>query len=385
MIKKLIHLVLAMFVVGVVAAQEVSLRSDHPDEYVVVRGDTLWDIAGRFLDQPWQWPAIWHVNPQIDNPHLIYPGDRISLVYVDGEPRLVLDRGKPVVRLSPEMQRTPAEPIASIPLGDIQPYLRNVWMAGDSEWENMAYVVANYEQRFAVPERDRTYARGVQGNVGDEFVIVRARNAYYRETGWGQDDERKLRRVALGRFGDKVPSDHREPMVGGELIGYEMWEVARATLVKQGDPAILEINSSRMETSEGDRVMPARDIVYDPYFQPHAMNTVPDGFEVLAVTENRHSVGHYDIVTLNVGANQGVETGHVFSAFRPGVELRDPVKYPSGRWRVFSDEAEVTLPAEYDGQVMVFRVFDEVSFALMMDGRRGIQENDILRHPSEKL
>ena len=82
----------AALLTGVVLAQDVSVRSDHPDRYVVVKGDTLWDISGRFLDKPWQWPSIWHANPQIENPHLIYPGDVLTLVYVDGVPQLRLSR-----------------------------------------------------------------------------------------------------------------------------------------------------------------------------------------------------------------------------------------------------------------------------------------------------
>ena len=93
MIRTLMHLTFAaIMLTGVALAQDVSVRSDHPDEYVVVKGDTLWDISGRFLDKPWQWPAIWHANPQIENPHLIYPGDVVSLVYIDGVPQLRLNR-----------------------------------------------------------------------------------------------------------------------------------------------------------------------------------------------------------------------------------------------------------------------------------------------------
>ena len=113
MIRKLIHFAIAAMLTGVVLAQDVSVRSDHPDEYVVVRGDTLWDISGRFLDKPWQWPAIWHANPQIENPHLIYPGDLISLVYIDGVPQLRLRRGGPV-KLSPGI-RVVDDAIKAIP------------------------------------------------------------------------------------------------------------------------------------------------------------------------------------------------------------------------------------------------------------------------------
>ena len=98
------------------------LRADHPAHYVVKKGDTLWDISARFLRSPWRWPDIWYVNPQIANPHLIYPGDRLDLVYIDGKPRLVLNRGP--IKLSPKVRSKPWDgAIPTIPIGDIAPFL----------------------------------------------------------------------------------------------------------------------------------------------------------------------------------------------------------------------------------------------------------------------
>ncbi len=125
MIRKLILIAFTALLTGVVMAQDVSIRSDHPDEYVVVRGDTLWDISGRFLDKPWQWPSIWHANPQIANPHLIYPGDTLSLVYIDGVPQLRLRRGN-TIKLSPTARVVDREPINAIPFDTIKPFIRNI-------------------------------------------------------------------------------------------------------------------------------------------------------------------------------------------------------------------------------------------------------------------
>src|SRR5210317_306970 len=123
--KKIFHLILVAMLAGSAMAQDVSVRADHPDEYVVVKGDTLWDISGKFLEQPWQWPAIWHANPQIENPHLIYPGDRISLVYIDGQPRLVVNGGKQTKRLSPGIRKEPREPIPPIEWAAIEKFVTN--------------------------------------------------------------------------------------------------------------------------------------------------------------------------------------------------------------------------------------------------------------------
>ena len=181
-LRKLVYLILVMMLAGAVAAQDVSIRADHPDEYVVVRGDTLWDISARFLDKPWQWPAIWHANPQIANPHLIYPGDRISLVYVDGQARLTVDRGKPVKRLSPDMRVTDRDSISAIPLSAIKPFIKNARIISSQQYEGLPYIVSNVEQRVATAVGDRTYARGLAGDVGQRYVIVRLNNIYFRSS-----------------------------------------------------------------------------------------------------------------------------------------------------------------------------------------------------------
>ena len=143
MIRRLIYLTFAaLWLTGVVVAQDVSVRSDHPDEYVVVKGDTLWDISGRFLDKPWQWPAIWHANPQIENPHLIYPGDVISLVYVDGVPQLRLRRGD-TVKLSPTVRASDRDAIQAIPFDSIAPFVRNLRILSPEEFAELPYIVAN--------------------------------------------------------------------------------------------------------------------------------------------------------------------------------------------------------------------------------------------------
>lgn len=164
---------------GVAIAQDVAVRSDHPDDYVVVKGDTLWDISGRFLDKPWQWPSIWHANPQIENPHLIYPGDVISLVYVDGVPQLRLRRGgSDTVRLSPSIRVTDRDAINAIPFSAIEPFVRDIRILSPSEFEGLPYVVANDDQHMNATYGDKTFGRGLNAEVGEEFVIARLNSIY---------------------------------------------------------------------------------------------------------------------------------------------------------------------------------------------------------------
>ncbi len=389
-IRKLIYLILVTMLAGAALAQDVSVRADHPDEYVVVRGDTLWDISARFLEKPWQWPAIWHANPQIANPHLIYPGDRISLVYVDGQARLVVDRGKPMRKLSPQVRSSGREAVTAIPLSRLKPFIRNSVVITAEQFEGLPYIVANYEGRMNTTVGDRTYARKISGQVGQEFMIVRLNNIYYRMD--GED-----RRALMPEGHTHVPDDLELPVgfwkplntwgKSVDIIGYEMAEVARATLLKTGDPAILEIDEGMNEVKEGHFILPVDDHEFDTHFMPRPMTSIPSGLKVLAIEGAHYGVGHYQIVAINGGSRQGIEPGHVFSAFRPGVTIRDEVKYPAGSTADFGTLKgdKVTLPDEYDAHIMVFRVFDEVSYAMVMDGARLVREHDVLRHPDEKL
>jgi hypothetical protein len=375
---------------GAVMAQDVSLRTDHPDEYTVVRGDTLWDISARFLDQPWQWPAIWHANQQIQNPHLIYPGDRISLVYVDGSPRLMVDRGKPEVRLSPNKRTEERVSVSAIPLDKIKPFIKNARIVSAEQYAGLPYVVKNMEMRINISSGDRTYVRGLSGEVGQKFAIVRLHNIYYKldgikkrgiDQGYGNHSPERLE-VPQGfwrpvnTWGDKT-----------EIIGYELYEVSQGTLVKNGDPAILSIDNGRTEVNEGDLILPLDEYGFPANFMPRAMSNIPEGLKVLAIEGAHYGVGHYQTVAINGGSRQGVEPGHVFSAFRPGMLVRDSVKYPAGSKADIStwDGDKVQLPDEYDAHIMVFRVFDEVSYAMVMDGARPVRELDNLRHPDETL
>ncbi|MDX1459594.1 MAG: LysM peptidoglycan-binding domain-containing protein [Xanthomonadales bacterium] len=390
MIRKFIYLILTTMLAGVVMAQDVSLRADHPDEYVVVRGDTLWDIAGKFLDHPWQWPAIWHANQQIQNPHLIYPGDRISLIYVDGDPRLVVDRGKPVHRMSPDIRSLERDAITTIPLSAIKPFIKNARILSAEEFEGLPYVVANQEQRINTTVKDRTYVRGLSGEVGSRYAIVRLGNIYYRADG-------EPKRAIDPGYKQHAPVDLEYPSgfwrpvntwgQKNEIIGYELHEVSTATLLKNGDPAILEIDAGRTEVKAGDLVMELDNAAFPAQFMPRPMAGMPDDMKVLAVQGGKAGVGHYQIVAISGGSRQGLEPGHVFSAFRPGARIRDKIKYPAGSVADFGtlNDDKVTLPDEYDAHIMVIRVFDEVSYAMVMDGARPVQENDILKHADELL
>ena len=363
-------------------AQDVSVRSDHPGEYVVVKGDTLWDISGRFLDKPWQWPAIWQANPQIENPHLIYPGDVISLVYVDGRPQLRVNRGG-TKKLSPSVRVSDRDAIYAVPFEKIEPHMRNLQILSPEEFEGLPYIVANNEQRRNATFSDTTYARGLDAQVGQEFVIARLSNIY-DDLGDGQ-----IRRVLPKEHWKQVPNiwDKQEDTFNTvspwnrrpkNPVGYELFQVSRVRVTQAGEISSLEILQDRTEVKPGDFILPAEDQGYESVFYPKAMDVVPEGLRVLATSGSKSGAALYQIVSMNGGANDGIEPGHVFSAFRKGDVIDDTVGHRVGS---FSKEAEVRLPEVYDGIVMVFRTFDDISYGMVMGGSRMVAEFDVLRHP----
>jgi len=388
-IRRLIYLTFAaVLLTGIVVAQDVSVRSDHPDEYVVVKGDTLWDISGRFLDKPWQWPAIWHVNPQIENPHLIYPGDVISLVYIDGVPQLRLRRGD-TVELSPSI-RVSERPgaIPAVPFKSIAPFIRNLRVLSPEEFEGLPYIVANNEARLTATFGDQTYARGLDAQVGQEFVVARL-NSIYDEIGYPPE----VRRVLPKEGWKEVPNiwDHNEDLYNPvspwnkrpkNPLGYEMVEVSRVRVAKTGEISVLDIIRDRTEVKPGDYILPDSDPGYESVFYPSAMDDIPEGLRVLATSGQKTGVGLYQIVSISGGANQGVQPGHVFSAFGKGEVVEDRTGY---RYGSFAKDAEVRLPDVYNGLVMVFRSFGDISYGMVMSGKRTVEEFDSLRHPDERL
>jgi len=371
-------------------AQDVAVRSDHPDEYVVIKGDTLWDISGRFLDKPWQWPAIWHANPQIENPHLIYPGDVVSLVYVDGVPQLQLRRGDAdTVRLSPSIRVTDREAVKAVPFESIEPFIKDLRVLSPSEFEGLPYVVANEEDRLTSTISDQTYVRGLDAQVGEEYIVARLTNIY---DSFGSPPE--IRRVEPQDHWKKAPAvwdRHQHDYSTVEPwdrrpknpVGYELLEVSRVRVAQTGEITVMDIIRDRTEVRAGDFILPVSDQGYLSTFYPSAMENVPEGLRVLGTSGQRSGVGVYQIVSINAGTNQGLEAGHVFSAFRTGQLVDDRSGY---RWGSFSKEAEVRLPDTYDGLVMVFRTFGDISYGMVMSGgSRAVIEFDELRHPDERL
>ena len=326
---------------GALAGAAVELNEDVPDVYVVKRGDTLWGISGMYLRQPWRWPELWDVNPQIDNPHLIYPGDELYLTWVNGEPRLQLRRGRDV-KLDPGMRVSPLDlAIPVIPLDEIGAFLKRHLILDADALNNSAYVVAGDQGRLIAAPGDRVYGRGPFPDGERTYGIFRAGDTY------------------------------SDP-VTGELLGYQAVDIGNARLVSSNLDEVTELTVTRVteEVRIADRLLPQRERVLDAPFQPRAPGVqVDDGF-MIAVDGGVSQIGQGDIVVLNRGEREGLEVGHVLAIYQAGGLVFDEVA-----------RQNVALPDTRAGLLMVFEVFEKASYALVLRANRPLKVLDKVKNP----
>lgn len=364
-------LALMTFLLVMVAAraESITLNPSHPDSYVVVRGDTLWDISGRFLREPWRWPEVWKINPQIENPHLIYPGDLISLVYNNGKPELRLSRGNrrgATIKLSPQIRSDDLErAIPVISSEAIAQFLTQTRLVGRAEMESAPYIVASADEHLITGAGDHIYVRGLNGELPGQQGEAASSAIEPAEPG---------SRHAIVRLGEPYhdPEFPGDSIKDANIIGYEGIFVGEATLEAHGDPATLLVNTAVREALIGDRLLPLDDQVLRQDYYPHAPAT-PLEARIISVVDGVTRIGQYEVVVLNRGAQSGVEAGHVFAAFQHGEIVRDSVSEVRGD--------EVQLPEERAGLVMVFRTFDQISYALVMQATGPLSVHDVVRNP----
>ncbi|MDN3235313.1 LysM peptidoglycan-binding domain-containing protein [Pseudomonas sp. WAC2] len=322
---------------------DVQLRQGHPDSYMVVRGDTLWDISGKFLSKPWQWPEIWHANPQVENPHLIYPGDRLSLVYVDGQPRLMLNRGEPrgTIKLSPTIRSTPiAEAIPTIPLEAINSFLLSNRVIDDAnQFRNAPYIVAGNAERVVSGAGDRVYARGHFTEDQPAYSIYRQGKAY------------------------KDPQTEEFLGINADYIG------SGDKVTSEGDMTTLVLSRTNEEVRLGDRLFPTEQRVVNSTFMPSAPDRDINGI-ILDVPRGVTQIGQFDVVIINKGMRDGLVEGNVLAVYKTGETVRD---------RVTGDNVKV--PDERSGLLMIFRTYDKLSYGLVLNATRQLSVLDKVRNP----
>jgi len=388
-----------------VNADDLTINPDHPETYTVVKGDTLWDISARFLQQPWRWSEIWSVNPQIENPHLIYPGDVVSLNYQDGRPVLSVNRGtgKVVsgrnVKLSPEIRSLDnADAIPTIPIDAIQQFLKRPVVLEENEMDQWPYVVSSYDEHLIATTGNTIYIRGISDDSDvTKYSIYRKGTAY---------------------INPKKDKDDKD-----EILGYEAIYVGDATLQKKGDPASALVTVVDREILTGDRLIPQSDEDVSTEFYPGSPIREVEG-NILSVVDGVSQIGQYQIVVLNLGQEQGIEAGNVLGVYQSGYVIQDKIgpNIPKSQAQKKAERAkeieeaggdasrtlarmghaiedgiesfnetfptiankqakteDITLPEEYVGVVMVFRTFEKVSYALVMETQGPVHVLDTVR------
>ena len=336
---KVVSFMLSLLLSSVILAAPVAMNPTHPDRYVVQKGDTLWDIAGRFLLEPWRWPDIWQVNPQIANPHLIYPGDVLSLTYQGGRPLLSVQRGSG--KLYPHIRTTPVdEAIPAIPVDAVKQFLSRPQVATRSQLANAPYVVGFVDEHLAGAAGDGIYARSIDPATAQrDYSIVRPGKPY-------------------------IDPDTNE------ILGYEAEQVGDARLDFPGDPAKLLVIRSEMETLIGDRLLPDVEQVPLQAFHPKPPDQRVEG-SIIGVLGGVSQIGQYQTVVLNRGDADGLQVGDVLKIMQGGHLARDRLQPRTPYLR----------PLEEAGVLMVYRTFDRISFGLVMFATKPLHVKDKVISP----
>ena len=338
-------------------SETITYEPEYPQTYIVQKGDTLWDISSVFLRDPWHWPEIWFKNPQVENPHLIYPGDELAIIYIGGERRVQIVRrgedgqilsiggtsGMKVVKLSPRVRTHAIDAsIPSIPIDSIRHLLSRPLIIEKEELDNSAYVISSVDAHLINSVNDRLYVRKLDTNSGNgRYQIFRPNKPLYDPT-------------------------------TDELLGYEAIYVGETKLLLGGDPATVQVTKSVREILRNDRVLPIDNTNFERDFFPKPPGTQVRG-EVLSLLDAISMLGQYQTLAINLGSRDGIETGNLLVVKRVGAVIPD-----------FEEEDpnfKVKLPNERIGLVMIIRSFEKMSYALVMEASRPIVVTDYVESP----
>ncbi|MEI8362595.1 MAG: LysM peptidoglycan-binding domain-containing protein [Betaproteobacteria bacterium] len=366
-----------------VNAEVVALKNNHPDRHVVVKGDTLWGISAKFLKDPWQWPKVWQLNrAQIKNPHLIYPGDVVFLDMSSGTPQLRLLRE--TITLEPGSVVEPLDKVAisTIPLNVIGPFLNQPLVIEKNQFDASPRIVAGQDNRVVLSPGTRVYISQIEEGDGVDWYVYRPGN-------------------------NLIDPDTKE------VLGMEAIYLGDAKVTKYGEPASADIVKAKEEIFTKDRLVAATDIMQTS-FVPHAPDIEIRG-RIINIYGGVGETGAGSIVSISRGSSNGIEIGHVLAINRYGRVIKDPEfskekdraseaklkelnfdvnrdaeGKPIVNFRKDATNANnepllepgmIKLPDERVGLLMVFRVFDRVSYGLIMQSTQPINEHDTVQTP----
>lgn len=344
MSKTVRYLITAFFLILSTISHGLALKEGAPERYTVKKGDTLWGISERFTDDAWQWPNIWYQNDQIENPHLIFPGDVIGLMMIGGEVKVaVVERGMEsrTVKMTPTARIEPIESaIPTIPMDAIMPFISRNRIVEAGELEAAPYILSAGGGRIMNGAGGTAYGRG-------DFSVGLA-NAY-------------------GIFRASVV--YKDP-VTEEILGLEAKEIGLANVISnEKDIVKLDLVKTSQQVTEGDRLLTTENRQVITRFQPKAPDEYIDGY-IISVPGGVTQIGQYSMIVINKGKREGISEGAILDIMKRGEIVRDRTK-----------EEKVRLPAEKAGQLMVFRAYEKLSYALVTKATRSLNVGDQVRSP----
>lgn len=332
-----------------------TIKADAPNRYVVKKGDTLWGISGKYLNKPWRWKEIWASNKHIKNPHLIYPNDVILLCVIKGQQLIGVDTGEGCAGIEKAMEAPVATPepvveniagsIPPIPLSSIEAWLDRTIIVNPADYKTTPYVIASKSKNIITGAGNKIYTNGVRLIIGQRYGVYREGKPYI------------------------------DP-VSKQIIGLEVTQVASGivTNVANNNVSSIELDKTYgQEVREGDRVFVEVGNYLPSAFYPKPAQATRGG-RVIRVLNSISSTGRDGVVAINLGSRQNVSAGDVLSVFQKGVTVQDNFADIKGKG--------VRLPSEEIGHVMVFKTFDDISYAYVLDAESPIRETDYLMNPS---
>lgn len=344
-------LAIALCMLFALPALALQLKDDAPKTYTVKKGDTLWGISSVFLSEPWLWPELWRTNTQIENPHLIYPGDVIVLTIVDGKPVLSVQRDKPSFNLSPNAdKRVKPNPIDVLAWETIAPFIKQHTIIDEAAYEMLPRVLGNGDGNIVFSSNDFVLGQK-QNSTEEQYRVVRKH--------------------------DTITD------LKGNVLGIQATHISTADVIKEGeseDAILLYIDTVNQEARRGDKLLSGG-------FEH------PESFELKAATSTRGAVigdlhdhdllGRYDVVILDLGSNQ-VEPGTVMGIYAQGPSIinEENPRYtdePGAKGDLFINT--VHQPALKIGELIVFKTFNAASYGLITRASKGVKRGNIVANP----
>jgi len=348
-----------------VSADTLSLRKDHPENYIVKKGDTLWDISGQFLTKPWLWPRLWNMNKQIKNPHWIYPGDHLRLTWVNGQPVLVLDQsdardGKRLIKLTPKVRiEENRAPVPAVELSEISQFLRADMVADTTvDIDNAPYILGETNDTSILMSQGQTIQVRGKPDVNTNYGVYHVGNIY-------KDSQT------------------------GEMLGHqlELVGVVQPKEIAANNITTVEVVTSFSELRRGDRLLPMlSESSIDALFTPKAGN-LPKAAHIIDIPMKSTYVGKYDTVIIDKGARENLKPGDVFGIVRPGAEVVDngpdniTYQQDSTVGQKLMNEHSTVLSADHIGEVMVIKVYQKTSLAIVMNSRDMVRAGYAVENP----